>query len=199
MGESYNKFYSSTVSERPTKGEAFRVRGFFLETNSVTGLAASLISNNVVAISKDDNAFVKATNIWTPLPSSGTFNNPNGDLDLNPEGVAYLDLTAAEMNADTIILRFLVDRVGYNPDAAGYIEIKTTTGTSSGVTAKEVWEYATRTLTDGAGLFSDIIPDINAVPKHNPTLAEAISFLYRYFRLRRDRKWWNMRRFIERG
>lgn len=45
----------------------------------------------------------------------------------------------------------------------------------------------------------DIIPDIAEVPKHDPSLAEAISFLYRYFRLRRGRKWWNMKRFIIRG
>ena len=46
---------------------------------------------------------------------------------------------------------------------------------------------------------TDIIPDIEDVPKQDPNMAEAISFLYRYFRLRRKRKWWNMKRFIIRG
>lgn len=97
-------------------------------------------------------------------------------------GAFYLDLTTSEMDADVVFVN--IDYIGSNPTLKGIdgrIIIRTTTSGGSGLS------------------LSSTVNDINALPGTAPTLGEAISFLYQYFKNRRRRDSWSLTRHINRG
>lgn len=126
-------------------------------------------SDLTIRISKNGQAFANATNAPTAI-SGGS------------GGAFYLDLTAEEMDADEIFVS--IDYVGSNPTLKGIdgrIIIRTAATSSGGLS------------------LNDTVSNISNLPVASPTLGEAVSFLYQYFKKRRNRNSWSFTRHITRG
>ena len=96
-------------------------------------------------------------------------------------GVYQIDLSASDMDANTVYLHFEANGDSPINGIEGTLFIVTTGGANAKST------------------LADIVTDVADVPSENPTLQEAISFLYQYFRKRRDRQHWSLLRHIIRG
>jgi len=181
-----------------TKGEALTVT-LSLENyaNEKHGLSPSDSQGTAVGvISKDGGTFVNTINTPSAI-SSGIL---TGDSSYIAWWNFKLTLTAEEMNADMIIVSFVKDdNEGTNKwDRRKSITIYTGTA-SGGVTAQEVWEYATREITGGGLSLTDTVTDITSLSDVNPTVREVLSFMWMYFTKRRKRGWWSLYRHLFRG
>lgn len=145
---------------KPTKNVAFRLY-FDLMGNAVSATNRYYVNfypfSTQAKISKDGASFVNTTNNCVSIDT----------------GRGYIDLTQEEMNADIVLISMNLFN-GSNDSACGgavCIEIYTTTTTaSSGITAQDVWEYATRTITGGS------------ITVDNTTLLASIKKLFHIFR-----------------
>lgn len=121
----------------PTKNSAFRLH--FILFDSTTPVESAVITGQsswtTKAISKDSGAFTSLTN--SPVEIGN--------------GWYYVDLTSDEMNADIVLV---VIRVAGKPYST--FSIRTTSSGGAGLTAQQVWEYGTRTLTSTIPSASDI-------------------------------------------
>lgn len=122
---------------KPTKNLSFRL--YFdligiLKSSTNRDYMGFYTLPETLTLSKDGSAFTATTNSPVQIAS----------------GRGYIDLTQDEMNADVILVS-LYNNVNINNDAAqgaaNCIEIYTTTTGESGLTAREIWEYAQRSLT----------------------------------------------------
>lgn len=99
-------------SNPPKKNQAFLTGICLRDANDNLSLKANpTIAEGDFQISKDFGAFANLTNIPTVAPASGV--------------QVKLDLTATEMNADNIIIRW-VDQTTIKEWADGWLEINTT-------------------------------------------------------------------------
>lgn len=137
------------LSFKPTKNQIFRLYFDFIgNTVSATNHAyvAFYAIPPTIQISKDGGGFINTTNAPVSITT----------------GRGYVDLTATEMNADVILIATSAYN-GSNDSAAGAcvcIEIYTTTGSGgSGITAQDVWEYATRGLTSSVTVTGTVTTD----------------------------------------
>mgnify|MGYP001563449365 CR=1 FL=1 len=111
------------LNEQPVKNQAYTL---YIDNYS-SGAFSGTTSGSFVSIkiSKDGGSFNDATNTAIYLGILGIFS---------------LILTADEMNADTILIRI-------DASVDNCVQIKTSSGGGSSLTAADVWAYTTRTLT----------------------------------------------------
>lgn len=120
----------------------------------------------VLKISKDGGAYADTTNSMSEIGL----------------GLYKIVLTATEMNADVINIY----RAGVNSTIGGHHSI-IYTGSSSGATAQEVWEYATRTTTGGGlGLTTELTDD--GILTGNGTVGDVLKALFYFLKKNKNKK-----------
>lgn len=118
-------------------------------------------------ISKDGGAFATTTN--TPVEIAN--------------GWYKITLTSTEMNADAVLLNFK----GTNSNIDSAILFTTASG-SSGLTAQQVWEYTTRSLTASGGLDLDTSLTDDGVLTGNGTVGDVLKALFYFLKKNKNRK-----------
>ena len=151
-----------------TKNEQYILH---LQLWNSSGTPAGMVTGKIsqtgtLKISKDGEAYTDTTNSLVEIGS----------------GLYSITLTASEMNADVISIY----RAGTSSDVGGFHAL-ITTGSSSGVTAQEIWEYATRTITGGGiGLTTELTDD--GVLTGNCTVGDVLKALFYFLKRNKNRK-----------
>lgn len=157
---------------KPAKGQSFRLS---LSTIGVTEVApAPHPLPRFLAFSSLSFSVSK---------DNGAFNSlTNAPVQITT-GKGYVDLTASEMNADVLMIS---------------ASLSSNSSTGSNSLAQLIVIYTTAASSGGLSL-SDTVSNITDLPSSSPTLGEAVSFLYQYFKKRRNRNSWSFTRHITRG
>jgi len=158
------------VFQNIPKGQAFRV----VLTSQVaftTTTSYDIPPRNQSDIDAGSGLISKDGGAFQPLTNTGVF---------IAKGAFYVELTTNEMDADRIDIVY----TGPTQKFTTMATILTSSGSQSG---------------SGGLALTDTVTDILNAPDENPTVGDVLSFIYQYFRKRRKRKEWSLRRHLERG
>jgi len=124
------RLYFDTIGEYT---DDFFSPNAYVGASAVRAISVSTIGNSNFTISKDGGAFAQTTN--SPVEISTGYN--------------YVDLTADEMNADVIQFRVFYNSGSIVQNQSRCVSCINIYTAIVGITAQDVWEYISRTVTGG--------------------------------------------------